>query len=65
MSIPQIDLFAFVAPRGNDFVVAVTLPQKHFSEYEREPLTVRLHAGTHFWTIRSGSLRSGVPAPRQ
>jgi hypothetical protein len=48
---PQADLFAFTAPGERDLVFALALYPRSFGQTERDPLTVRLHAGASFWTV--------------
>jgi hypothetical protein len=49
--VPQGDLFAFTAPDGRDLVFALALSAKPFGQTERDPFTVRLHAGASSWTV--------------
>lgn len=48
---PQGDLFAFTAPTKRDLVFALALCPKPFGQTERDPLTVRLHAGASSWMV--------------
>jgi hypothetical protein len=47
---PQGDLFAFTAPTKH-LVFALALFPKPFGQAQRDPLTVRLHAGASCWTV--------------
>jgi len=47
----QGDLFAFTAPTKHDLVFALALSPRPFGQTEREPLTVRLHAGASCWMV--------------
>ena len=48
---PQGDLFAFTAPTKRDLVFALALSPSPFGQTERDPLTVRLHAGASSWMV--------------
>lgn len=48
---PQGDLFAFTAPTKSDLVFALALTPRPFGQTERDPLTVRLHAGASSWMV--------------
>ena len=48
---PQGDLFAFTAPTRRDLVFALALSPRPFGQTERDPLTVRLHAGDASWMV--------------
>ena len=47
----QGDLFAFRAPIKRDLVFALALSPRPFGQTERDPLTVRLHAGASSWMV--------------
>jgi hypothetical protein len=51
------DLFAFKAPGERDLVFALALSPNSFGRSERDPLTVRLHAGPSSWTVGPFALR--------
>jgi hypothetical protein len=55
---PKGELFAFTAPNGRDLVFALALAPEHFGQPERDPLTVRLHAGTASWTVGPFAFRN-------
>lgn len=48
---PQGDLFAFTAPTKRDLVFALALSPRPFGQTERDPLTVRVHAGAFSWMV--------------
>jgi hypothetical protein len=48
---PKGELFAFAAPGGRDLVFALALAPGSFGQSGRDPLTVRLYAGTASWTV--------------
>ena len=48
---PQSDLFAFTAPTERELVFALALSPRPFGQTERDPLTVRLHAGASTWMV--------------
>jgi hypothetical protein len=50
-STPKGELFAFTAQGGRDLVFALALAPEPFGQSERDPLTVRLYAGTASWTV--------------
>jgi hypothetical protein len=54
---PQGDLFAFTAPTKRDLVFALALSPRPFGQTERDPLTVRLHAGSSSWMVGPFALR--------
>ena len=55
---PQSDLFAFTPPTKRDLVFAVALSPKPFGQSERDPLTVRLHAGASSWMVGPFALQA-------
>ncbi len=48
---PQGDIFAFTDPAKRDLVFALALSPRPFGQTERDPLTVRLHAGGSSWMV--------------
>jgi hypothetical protein len=48
---PKGELFAFTAPGGCDLVFALALAPEPFGRSGRDPLIVRLYAGTASWTV--------------
>jgi hypothetical protein len=59
---PQGDLFAFTAPTKRDLVFALALSPRPFGQNERDPLTVRLHAGASSWTVGPFGLQNSEEA---